>query len=159
MSVLEIHNRLRVPVFFFTLLLAFQMVTGFLLFHLHIGWSQESVLQFYKLLEGDQVPMSFTTFLETAVPHLVSMAMISFLVIHFLTFVAQVSFFWRWTVALSLAAFTLIDIFAGLVVIHVSPALWWFKILAFWGFQLSFLLGTVMMFSAFIPSAQDQLAN
>ena len=159
MSVLEIHNKLKIPVFFFTLLLFFQLITGFLLFHTHIGWTHSSVLEFYKMNSSHELPMSFETFLQTAAPHLISMGMISFLVIHFLTFVTQVRFRWRWTVAISLAFFTILDIFAGVFVLYISSSLWWLKILAFWGFQFSFFSGTLMMLASLTPLRQLQSEN
>lgn len=159
MSALEVQNRLRIPVFFFTLLLGFQMITGFLLFHIHLGWSKNGILNFYRALDPMAIPMSFSTFLETASPHLLSMGMISFLVIHFLTFVSNFSFKARWIIAVGLAFFTFLDIFAGIFILFISTKLWWIKIFAFWGFQFSFLAGTLMMLLSLIPSRQLQSVN
>lgn len=148
----EVENHLRIPVFLFTLLLFFQMITGLLLFDYHLGWSQDSILKFYHMKLDDPVGMSFSTFLQTAVPHLGSMALISFLIIHFLAFVPDVSFGARWWGSLGLAAFTLVDIFAGLLIVYVNPGLYWIKILAFVGFQTFFFGCTMMMFLSFVPS-------
>lgn len=159
MSPIEVENHLRIPVFLFTLLLFFQMITGLLLFNMHLGWSQESILEFYRLNVGDGIHMSFATFLQTASPHLTSMALISFLIIHFLAFVPNVSFFFRWWGSLGLAFFTFLDIFSGLFIVYLSPSLYWLKIVGFVGFQFFFFVCTVMMFRSFLPSLNFQSTN
>lgn len=159
MSPVEVENHLRIPVFLFTLLLFFQMITGLLLFDHHLGWSMESILKFYHLNTDVSLGMSFATFLQTAVPHLGAMTLISFLIIHFLAFVPNVPFAIRWWGSLGLAFFTLLDIFSGLFIIHLSPSLYWIKIVAFIGFQFFFFVCTIMMFLSFIPTLQSTQGN
>ncbi len=151
MSPIEIENHLRIPVFLFTLLLFFQMITGLLLFDYHLGWTMDSLLKFYHLQPADPMGMSLSTFLQTAVPHLASMTLISFLIIHFLTFVPNVPFAIRWGGALGLAFFTLLDIFSGLIIIYLSADLYWIKIIGFLGFQIFFFACALIMFFSFLP--------
>lgn len=153
----EVEHNLKIPVFLFTLLLFFQMITGLLLFDHHLGWSRESILNFYKL--SSSVPMSWSTFVQTAAPHLLSMGLISFLIVHFLTFVENVSFAWRWVFSLGLVFFTLLDIFAGTFILFVAAELYWLKIVAFLGFQFFFFCCTVMMLLSFKTILQDQSQN
>jgi hypothetical protein len=155
----EVESNLKVPVFLFTLLLFFQMITGLMLFDLHLGWSRNSILEFYKLKEVGQIGMSWGTFVQTAAPHLLSMALISFLIVHFLTFVENVPFAWRWGFSLALLSFTLIDIFAGVLILYISPDLYWVKILGFVGFQFFFFCCTLMMLSSFWSALQLQSKN
>ncbi len=58
-----------------------QMMSGIWLFHLQFGWTGQSLTQAFFL-----PPMSFQRYLESALPHIGAVSVVTFIVGHFLSF-------------------------------------------------------------------------
>lgn len=152
-------DELKIPVFLFTLLLFFQIVTAWLLFDSRFGWTKTSILNFYKLDSMFSQAQSFEGFLKTASPHLLSIGLITFLIIHFFAFTPHFSSRFRWFLGLGLGSFTFLDIFAGGFILLLGPDIYWLKIVSFLGFQLFFVGSVGVLFHSLICSPHSQAAN
>ena len=129
-----------------------QIVSGILLFFYKIGYSFETVSDYYLGNEDTFVmPKSFHGLLETSMPHLVAQVGISFIVAHFLMFINEIStkkLLWGY----SLVLFAILDILSPYFILWFGDIFIWLKLIAFIGFEISLFVVLSMVLFSYISS-------
>jgi hypothetical protein len=142
------RNTLLKLVIVFTLLFFFFLWITNLLLYLEIGFSYDSVVEYYRGNEETfRPPKSYLGLLEESHFHFFSMAIILVTLNHLILF-TQMRNFWKLVVILAsfLSAFG--DVAGGWLVLYVSPIFAYFKIVSVIVLQISlaFLLVVVLWF-------------
>ena len=125
----------------YTILMILHLGTAFFLFGMKMGWSPESIQQFYLgNPELFSVGRSRLGLIETAVPHLVSIASTAFILSHFLIFVPEVSTRSKLIVGALFPILGLFDVASGFFIFYYGPLFVYLKYLSFLCFQSSYLI-------------------
>jgi hypothetical protein len=124
----------------YSLLMILHLGTSFLLFATKMGWSLPSIQEFYLgNAQLNSLPKSTSGLLETAVPHLATVGIITFVLGHFLIFIPQISSSTKWTLGLSFPLAGLLNLASGFFIIYFGSAFIILKILSFVLFQAAYI--------------------
>lgn len=143
--------RFRIPLFGFFALFGAQILTGLALFHLKYGWTFGRLRAAFVNSQGS---LSWAHFLETAVPHVVAIGTITFILGHFLAFVPELQISHRLTLSLGLLFAGILNSLSGSVIILWGPSWVAVKLLTFCVFQFFLFAVTVVILKSAISSLQ-----
>lgn len=130
------NTLLKLIVLFTVIFFVFLWITNLLLY-LQIGFSYESVVQYYLGSEADfRPPRSFLGMLEEAHFHFFAMAIILVTLNHLILF-TKISNFWKLILILSSFLSALGDIAGGWLIRYVSPEFAYLKIASLIVLQVS----------------------
>ena len=130
------NTLLKLIVLFTVIFFVFLWITNLLLY-LQIGFSYETVVQYYLGSEADfRPPRSYLGMLEEAHFHFFAMAIILVTLNHLILF-TKISNFWKLVLILSSFLSALGDIAGGWLIRYVSPEFAYFKIASLIGLQIS----------------------
>lgn len=125
----------------YVLLMILHLGTALFLFGMKLGWSPDSIQSFYL---GDNqtyaVGRSRLGLIETAVPHLISIATTAFILSHFLLFVPTVSTRTKLIIGALFPISGLADIAAGFFILYYGSGFVFLKFASFIIFQLSYFV-------------------
>ncbi len=119
--------------------------TNILLFAAKMGFSYQSILEYY--LGNEEIfrtPVSYMGLLETTHAHLFAYAILLLLLNHLLAF-ANISPCWKTVGIVFTYGSGMLDIASGWLIVYVAPAFAWVKLLAFLTLQLSLAVVIVLV--------------
>lgn len=124
----------------YSLLMILHLGTSFLLFALKLGSSLPSIQQFYLgSSELNALPKSASGLLETTVPHLATVGIITFVLCHFLIFIPRISSLTKWILGLSFPLAGLLNLASGFFVVYLGSVFIVLKLLSFVLFQAAYI--------------------
>lgn len=138
-------------------LISLQLISGIWLFVMKYGVSPSEV---YLYFAGDEkkfiMPKSVEGLLETAVPHFLAISTTIFVYAHFLLFTTVICQKQKQFLIVGLFISAIIDIFSPFGILYGYEIFAWFKILAFWSFEL--LMG-LLLYTLFLANLQNSQAQ
>jgi len=145
-----ISSRLFTLLLFFALaLISLQLASGIWLFIEKFGLAPSQVYLYFAGDAKNFIPTkSIEGLLETAVPHFLAISASIFVYAHFLLFTDVISQNKKHLLISALFLSAIIDIFSPLGMIYKYELFAWFKILAFWSFELLMGLLLIILFQA-----------
>jgi len=130
------NNLLKLIIVFTVLFFVFLWITNLLLY-LQVGFSYESVVEYYRGSEENfRPPKSYLGMLEEAHFHFFSMAIILVTLNHLILF-TPIGGFWKLVLIVSSFASAFGDIAGGWLIRYVSPEFAYFKIASLLVLQIS----------------------
>lgn len=144
------NNNLNLIVIIFLLLTLLHIISGVLLFTYKIGYSFETVSNYY-LGNEEQFIMAKSLYglLETTIPHLVAQVSIAFIVAHFLLFIKEPTpykLLWGYSIII----FAFLDIVSPYLVLMFGEIFVWLKIFSFICFEFSMFIVLLILFLEYI---------
>jgi len=143
---------------FALVLIALQLGSGIWLFITKYGLSP-SDLNFYFLGCEEKFIMakSVEGLMETAVPHFLAISLSVFVYAHFLLFTKIISEHKKWLLILGLFSSATLDIFSPFGIVYGYEIFAWFKIIAFWSFEMLMGLLLYILFLVALRSGKKQV--
>ena len=136
------HSLISKNLYFFLLVLALilislQLGSGIWLFIAKYGITPSAIYTYFAGNEALFVmAKSFEGLMETAVPHFLAISLTIFVYAHFLLFTKIISEKQKWWLILGLFLSASIDIFSPFAMIYGYEVFAWFKLIAFFVFEI-----------------------
>ncbi len=138
-------------------LITLQLSTGIWLFILKYGLSPAEVLTYFS---GNEelfiMKKSFEGLLETAVPHFMAISLSIFVYAHFLLFTKIISQRQKQLIIFGLFFFASVDIFSPFLIIYGFEIFAWFKVIAFWSFEM---LMAGLLYTLFLVALRARITS
>jgi len=138
-------------------LIALQLGTGIWLFIIKYGLSPSEVFTYFA---GNEelfiMKKSFEGILETAVPHFMAISLTIFVYAHFLLFTKIISQAQKQLLIFGLFLSASIDIFSPFLMIKGFAIFAWFKVIAFWSFEM---LMAGLLYILFLVALRAKIAS
>lgn len=134
------------------LLIIIQLFSGIWLFGEKFGFLPSEVYLYFAGDESNYImPKSVEGLLETAVPHFLAISTTIFVYAHFLLFTDIITEKKKTFLILSLFFTAFMDIVSPFGMLHGYELFAWFKVLAFWSFEV--LMG-LLLYTLFLAGLQ-----
>jgi len=141
---------------FALVLIALQLGSGIWLFISKYGLSPTEIVLYFAGNEAEFImPKSFEGLIETAVPHFLAISLTVFVYAHFLLFTKTISEEKKWLLIFGLFSSAAIDIFSPFGIIYGYEIFAWFKVIAFWSFEMLMGLLLYILFVVFLKAQQE----
>ena len=140
---------------FALVLISLQLGSGIWLFVSKYGLSPNELVSYFA---GDEAKFimakSFEGLIETAVPHFLAISLTVFVYAHFLLFTKRISENQKSLLIFGLFTSAAVDIFSPFGIIYGYEIFAWFKIVAFWSFEMLMGLLLYILFRVALHSRQ-----